>query len=494
MRKVIWFLCVALGMTASRAQTVEILAADQILRDPAITEAQRLIGNVVLGHEDGVLHCDSAWRYDNGQVDVFSNIRLNQPPSTVLTADFLQLDPESEWASASGQVQLQHEEASLEAPALAYQLASRQARYSAGAIIQEDGWDVTSQTGSYLAEEQLLQLGGDVVAMHERDTLRSDSVHWMRAEQRYLFHGATEWSGADIAFTCLRGDLTMEEERTEGWLAGEVHVRDEEGTIAGDSLQLGEDASEVWGAVTLVSSDGLSEAHGSHAQRNSRDSTEVIVGDTLRRAWIRQIEDADTLHLAGETLSRRGETLTATRRVTLVQADLTGVGDSLVWDDAVETIRVWGQPELWSNRDRLAGDSLTLWLSDQQPDKLEMRGHASVLSPANDTLAHRIQGRDLDAHFEAGELKTVDVIGNGEVNYFEVPGGDGQTAVRLNAAKCAQVTLSVVDRKLQGIALQQQPNGTISPVKKGMKLGAFRVGEAPRFGPWETSEQAPLPE
>ena len=56
MRKVIWFLCVALGMTASRAQTVEILAADQILRDPAITEAQRLIGNVVLGHEDGVLH------------------------------------------------------------------------------------------------------------------------------------------------------------------------------------------------------------------------------------------------------------------------------------------------------------------------------------------------------------------------------------------------------------------------------------------------------
>ena len=90
-------------MTASHAQTVEILAADQILRDPAITEAQRLIGNVVLGHEDGVLHCDSAWRYDNGQVDVFSNIRLNQPPSTVLTADFLQLDPESEWASASGQ-------------------------------------------------------------------------------------------------------------------------------------------------------------------------------------------------------------------------------------------------------------------------------------------------------------------------------------------------------------------------------------------------------
>ena len=87
-------------------------------------------------------------------------------------------------------------------------------------------------------------------------------------ERRYLFHGATEWSGADIAFTAVCAAMTMEEERTEGWLAGDVHVQDEEGTIAGDSLQLGEDASEVWGAVTLVSSDGLSEAHGSHARRN----------------------------------------------------------------------------------------------------------------------------------------------------------------------------------------------------------------------------------
>ena len=131
---------------------------------------------------------------------------MNQPPSTVLTADFLQLDPESEWAfGRAARFNCSTKRTSLKAPALAYQLASRQARYSAkGPSFRTMAGTVTSQTGSYLAKEQLLQLGGDVVAMHERDTLRSDSVHWMRAEQRYLFHGATEWSGADIAFTCLR--------------------------------------------------------------------------------------------------------------------------------------------------------------------------------------------------------------------------------------------------------------------------------------------------
>ena len=38
-----------------QAQTVDILAADQIVRDPAVTDAQRLLGHVQLGHQDGVL-------------------------------------------------------------------------------------------------------------------------------------------------------------------------------------------------------------------------------------------------------------------------------------------------------------------------------------------------------------------------------------------------------------------------------------------------------
>ena len=209
---------------------------------------------------------------------------------------------------------------------------------------------------------------------------------------------------------------------------------------------------------------------------------------------MRQIEDGDTLHLAAHELTRNRDVLTATREVTMVQDEMVGVGDSLVWDEAAETIRVWGAPELWSAKDRMAGDSLTLFMNDQAPEKMELRGHAVVLAPANDTLAHRIQGRDLDAHFVDGELVTVDVVGNGEVVTFEVPEEGREGKVRMNTAVCAKVTLEVADRKLTGIALKQSPRGTIKPVPKGEDLRAFQVGEAPRFGPWETSQQDPLPE
>ena len=119
------------GMLA-QAQTVEILAADQILRNPDITEAQRLIGHVKLGHQDAVLTCDSAWRFDDGSVEVFSHVVMQQPPATTMTANYLRIEPDDEWAMASGDVELLHESAKLSAPSLMYLLDRQTARYTEG--------------------------------------------------------------------------------------------------------------------------------------------------------------------------------------------------------------------------------------------------------------------------------------------------------------------------------------------------------------------------
>ena len=487
---VLTFLGLVVGMLA-QAQTVEILAADQILRDPAVTEAQRLIGHVKLGHEDAVLTCDSAWRFDDGSVEVFSHVVMQQLPATTMTANYLRIEPGEDWALASGDVELLHESAKLSAPSLMYLMNSRAARYSEGALIVDEGWTVKSRIGLFRTASETLELGGNVLAVNKGDTLRSDSIHWTRTESRYRFFGPTDWVGSDVRFTCQLGDVTMEDQPL-GWLAGDVKVDDDEGTVQGDSLAWGTSTSEVWGHVVLAQCDGTGTVHGRYALRQDEDTLEVVVGDDQQRAWLEQIDEGDTLRLAADTLQRKGEVLTAFHRVTLIQDELVGVSDSLVWMDDEGTIQMWGEPRLWSGEDKLSGDTLTLWLTDQSPDKLEMRGHAVVLSSANDTLAHRIQGRDLDAFFEEGELRFVDVVGNGEVVTFDVPEGEG--SVRMNTAVCAKVTLEVSERKLTGIALKQSPRGKIQPVPTGTDLAPFRVEKAPGSGPWETSEQGPLPE
>lgn len=491
MQRIFWILLGLWSVAHGHAQTVEILAADQILRDPAITQAQRLIGHVKLGHQDAALTCDSAWRFDDGSVEVFSHVTMHQPPATTMTANYLRIEPNEDWALASGEVELQHETARLSAPSLMYLLKSRAARYTEGALIVDESWTVRSRHGKYRTASETLELGGQVVAVNEGDTLRSDSLHWTRTEARYRFFGPTDWAGSDVQFTCQLGDVSMNDQPL-GWLAGDVNVEDGEGTVKGDSLAWGESSSEVWGHVVLAQSDGSGTVHGQYALRQEDDSIEIVVGGDEQRAWLEQIDAGDTLRLAADTLQRKGQVLIAFHRVALAQDELVGVGDSLVWRDNQGTIQMWGKPTLWSGEDKLSGDTLTLWLNNQSPDKLEMHGHAVVLSSANDTLAHRIQGRDLDAFFEDGELRFVDVVGNGEVVTFDVPEGEG--SVRMNTAVCAKVTLQVAERKLTGIALKQSPRGKIQPVPTGTDLAPFQVEKAPRFGPWETSEQGPLPE
>ena len=485
------FVALSLGCGILHGQSVDILATDQILRDPAVTEAQRLIGHVKLGHQDAVLTCDSAWRFDDGSVEVFSHVVMQQPPATTMTANYLRIEPGEDWAMASGDVELLHESAKLSAPSLMYLMNSRAARYSEGALIVDEGWTVKSRSGLYHTISETLELGGQVVAVNEADTLISDSLHWKRTESRYRFFGPTDWVGSDVRFTCQLGDVTMDDVPL-GWLAGEVSVDDSEGTVQGDSLAWGPSTSEVWGNVVLTQLDGTGKVHGRYAKRQEDDSLELVIGNPQQRAWLEQIDEGDTLRLAADTLQRRGEFLTAFHHVTLVQDELVGVSDSLVWMDDVGAIQMWGEPRLWSGEDKLSGDTLTLWLTNQSPDKLEMRGHAVVLSSASDTLAHRIQGRDVDAFFEEGELCFVDVVGNGEVVTFDVPEGEGN--VRMNTAVCAKVTLEVAERKLTGIALKQSPRGKIQPVPTGTDLAPFRVEKAPGLGPWETSEQGPLPE
>ena len=90
-----------LSTACASAQTVEILAADQISREPNITEAQRLIGHVKLGHQDAVLTCDSAWRFDDGKVEVFGEVVMRQPPVTTMNARYVVIQPGEDWARAA---------------------------------------------------------------------------------------------------------------------------------------------------------------------------------------------------------------------------------------------------------------------------------------------------------------------------------------------------------------------------------------------------------
>ena len=156
------------------------------------------IGNVKLGHQDAVLSCDSAWRFEGGRVEIFGEVRMNQLPSTTMQSQHLVIQPGEDWVAASGNVVFNHESSRLEAPSISYSIPNRQAKYVNGASIYEEDWNIISQSGTYWATDELLHLGENIMAIQETDTLWSDS-HWNRLDDRYSFLRHSLWKGAEMS-------------------------------------------------------------------------------------------------------------------------------------------------------------------------------------------------------------------------------------------------------------------------------------------------------
>ena len=85
------------------AQTVEVRIeqADEIARNPAVVDGQRLIGDVKLAVDGAVVYCDSAWRYTDGRFQMMGEVRMEDGPMALVWTP-VDLHPDSGVGTMTG--------------------------------------------------------------------------------------------------------------------------------------------------------------------------------------------------------------------------------------------------------------------------------------------------------------------------------------------------------------------------------------------------------
>ena len=111
---------------------------------------------------------------------------------------------------------------------------------------------------------------------------------------------------------------------------------------------------------------------------------------------------------------------------------------------------------VWSEEDEMTSDTVRMVLKQNKPSVMNLIGRATVLSPANDSLDHKISGRSLDAIFKEGKLKKVDVSGNGTVRYYSI---DDNDEISQNIASCAHIRMLFSRGSVKRITLLNNPEG-----------------------------------
>lgn len=455
------FACEISAQTDSQdaKKQIEILGADVIERDPNISDATRLVGNVKLGLGNAILTCDSAYRFDNGQFEVFSDVYIfdisTSGERSEMWANYAVLDPESEMIDIREDVRFVHEKFTIECPSLKYGLNSKSVSYVQRAQIIEGDRILSSDVGVYSSLTDRLYAGGNVEIIENEDRILSDSLAVDRNDKTLLLfkHSLIDVNGALIA--CERGEYDGETEK--GWFAGKASIKDIQGLLSGDSIVVNRQNNEgqAWGNVTVSDSSAAMTVCGDYASR-MKGSEIVKINDAASFVKLINIEGEDTLKMNCSVLEREQDLLFAYGGVVFEQGSFSGEGDSLSWDRKSDEIWLLGEPVVWSEEDEMTSDTVKMVLKNNKPSVMKLIGRAHVFSPANDSLDHKISGRNLDAAFKEGKLHKVDVSGNGTVLYYSV---DGNEKMSRNRATCAHIQMLFSGGSVTRITLLSSPEG-----------------------------------
>jgi hypothetical protein len=205
---------------------------------------------------------------------------------------------------------------------------------------------------------------------------------------------------------------------------------------------------------------------------------------------MRSLVSGDTLFISADTLisvdykdPKKKDFLYAYYDVRLFKSDLQGKCDSLSYNLTDSTMFLNYNPILWSNNSQLVSDRMRMLMKNRTIDRMYLYNNAFIIS--QDTLLNlnQIKGRDMTAFFEKGDIRRVDVNGNGESIYFAL---EADTAVTgMNKTICSDMVLKFKDRKLQTISFITNADANFIPPHelkepdKRLKGFKWRIEEKP---------------
>lgn len=491
------FTCLfATSLFAQGGSRVEILNADTWQFDDGLAAgAQRLKGNVRFKHADAIMQCDSAHLYQDQRVDAFGHVTIDQGDSMHVDAERLSYSGQDRMARLEGSVRLRNGDMELTTPALDYDLRGRRAVYTQGGRIvsQREGNTLTSNAGTYFADQRRFVFSRNVRLDHPERTIASDTMHYVTSTGVSEFFGPTTITQGNTVIKTLRGEYNTRTERARFTRRSSVLTKGR--MLEGDSLHYDRKSGvgEAWGNVAVTDSSGDVRALGDIGRYEELTERSMITG----HAELVMRMGADTLFLHGDTLFTTPDSastgsaqvrrrITARKGVRFFKNDLQGVCDTLIYSDADSLIRMYHRPALWSNTDQITGDHIRIELRNGQAHRLFVENNAFLMSMADSVHFDQVTGTMMTGYFRDNALHKLDTEGNARTVYFAREKKDGKEEVfGVNRADCSRIQVTMSEGKVSTVTFLERPDAVLYPLAKAppeelhMKGAEYRVAERP---------------
>ncbi|WP_075351723.1 OstA-like protein [Algoriphagus marinus] len=467
------------------SSTLEIRQADVL---EGAEGFERLIGSVRMKNQNTLIYCDSAhfFRMEN-KARLFGNVIIEDEVDSVKTRSaYAEYDGNTKLAKLRNKVVFTNEATTLYTEYLDYdRLANIAYYYNDGKVV--DSVNVlTSERGKYEVNLERITFQNEVVLVNPDYTMKTDYLVYLTVPKTAETKGLTNLVSKDgNKLDAQEGSFYNTQSKQFRFFDGIVET--ETSRIKGKELFYDELAAYYKGEkdVSVLNKERQVEIFGDVGEYWEERKYSLVHGNALVRRYF----EKDTLYMTSDSLiSQDNEAdsakfLLAFRAIKILNKDISGVADSLVYNYSDSSIRLFQDPVMWNNKSQISADSMVFYIVNEQLDRVYLKDNGFVIT--QDTLfnSNQMKGRTLNGYFEDGQISRLDIDGNGESLYFAL---EGDTLTQgVNKTLSATIKLRFADGVITRVTYGVKPDGRFTPFQmldeETSKLSGYnwRIEEKP---------------
>ncbi|MDA3930698.1 MAG: LPS export ABC transporter periplasmic protein LptC, partial [Prolixibacteraceae bacterium] len=338
-----------------------------LLSDETVVEnAKRLVGNVILSHNNMIMKCDSAWAYTTtNSVDAFGNVHIISNDTLNLWAEFINYNGNTSFAYARKNVKLEDPSLTLFTDSLDFDMNEEIGYYNFGGKIIDSTNVLNSKIGRYYSKTSTVHFIENVRLKNEDYTLRTDTLLYNTNTEIVSFDGPTRIIGDSTNIYSTLGWFNTKTQESE--LNENSTIRRGETQLQGDYIHYNDANKEGIAKGNVVINDYEKQMiiAGNNAIYDDFDQYAIVTDSAM---WVQYYEDdslflhADTLYTIPDTSMAGQKMLIAYNNVRFFRSDMQGISDSLIYFSKDSTIQLFSDPVIWWYVLLLWGVFFVLWL------------------------------------------------------------------------------------------------------------------------------------
>lgn len=408
--------------------------------------------------------CDQAIHYATENFfKAYGNVRMEQGDTITMTSNYAEYNGSTQFAFASGNVNMRNPETSLKTDTLFFDRLKQQAYYRSGGTVRDSSSVLKSQIGRYYLDDEKYSFASEVVITNPDYVLTSSQLDFYSDTGNAYMYGPSTITSEESVIYAERG--FYDTRGNTGYFVKNSRIDYENRILEGDSLYFDRNKNFASATNNIKVTDTINKSviRGHYAEV-FREKDSVFI---TKKAVAIALQEKDSIYIHSDTLMVTGKADDRVIRgfydVRLFKSNMSGKSDSIHVKESTGLTQMLGNPVIWSGENQLTGDTIHL-LNNVETDKLDsLKVFYNAFMIQKDSLGgyNQIKGKEMYGTFTDNDLTQVDLIKNTETIYYMR--NDPGELIGINKTLSSSIQIMLEDQKVQDVYYLKQVDGKLYP-------------------------------